>query len=71
MFDAPSDAHGYLQVDPAVLAREILRLVEQPELLAQLRSQGRRNWQERYTWNKIVLSYEKVLADSLSNYPSE
>lgn len=60
VFDAPRDAQGYTQVDPAALAAEIARVAAQTGLLARLGAQGRSNWEARFTWDKIAHLYERV-----------
>jgi glycosyltransferase involved in cell wall biosynthesis len=61
--DAEQDALGHTRVDPTVLAKQIEQLAIQPQRLACLGAQGRRAWQERFTWDKIVRVYEKVFQE--------
>jgi glycosyltransferase involved in cell wall biosynthesis len=66
---APVDGRGYTQVDPAVLASKMEWLAAQPELLEQLSAEGRRNWEERFSWNTIFRSYERILEECLQRRP--
>ena len=60
VLEAPKDAHGYTQVDPAKLAECISRLAARPEELVRMGAEGRRNWEARFTWNNIATLYEGV-----------
>ena len=55
---ASLDDQGYTQVDVAEFARHISSLANDAERLAQLGAQGRRNWERRFTWDKISRMYE-------------
>jgi len=55
------DKRGFTLTDPNVLAREMSRLAKDPQLLEELGWQGRKNWKERFSWNRIVSKYEDVL----------
>lgn len=55
------DEKGFTFVDPNVLAKEMSRLAKDRELLRELGRQGRKNWKERFRWDKIVSKYEDVL----------
>lgn len=57
---APTDTQGYTRVDPAVLARHIERLAADPLALAALGEGGRRNWAQKFTWEKIAQQYEAL-----------
>jgi glycosyltransferase involved in cell wall biosynthesis len=57
---APQDDRGYTRVDPAVLAEHIGRLAADPKRLEALSKQGRKNWAERFTWERITDQYEMV-----------
>jgi glycosyltransferase involved in cell wall biosynthesis len=59
---AEADGSGYIQADPAVLAREMQRLAQDPGLLLQLRNAGREGWKMNFTWKKIAAQYERILA---------
>ena len=67
VLDAPRDAQGYTQVDPAALAENISRLAARPDELARMGTQGRKNWETRFGWNSIVTLYETVLKECLVN----
>lgn len=67
VFDAPKDAQGYTQVDPAALAECISRLAARPDELARLGAEGRKNWEARFSWNKIVTLYEGVLNECIAS----
>ncbi len=58
---APRDGRGYTRVDPKVLAEHMTRMAKDRALLNKLGATGKKNWAERYTWDKIVVEYEKVL----------
>ena len=68
--EATQDAQGYTRVDPAVLARRMEELAAQPETLARLGAAGRRAWQERFTWDTICRSYEKILQECVQKTPA-
>ncbi len=63
---APQDRRGYTRVDPAVLAGHIERLAADPQRLEALGKQGRRNWAEKFTWERITDQYEAVFHRLLS-----
>lgn len=58
---APIDDNGRTNVDPSILADEIMKLANDPKKRNQLGKKGKKNWQNRLTWEKITLEYEKVL----------
>ena len=58
---APVDNNGRTKVDPQILAENIMKLANDPEKREQLGKEGKKNWQNRLTWEKITLEYEKVL----------
>ena len=58
---ALADERGYVRVDPAALARQIADLARDPRRLAEMGAAGRKNWEARFTWEKITLEYERVL----------
>jgi glycosyltransferase involved in cell wall biosynthesis len=58
---ADSDERGYVNASPNVLASEMEKAMQSEYLLRQLGAAGRKSWQERFTWEKIARSYEKVL----------
>ena len=53
--------NGRTNVDPSTLAEEIIKLVNDPKKRELLGKEGKINWQNRLTWEKITLEYEKVL----------
>jgi glycosyltransferase involved in cell wall biosynthesis len=57
------DSSGYTNVDIEVLAAELSRLSGETERLAQLAKDGRRNWEQRFTWERISRLYENVLEE--------
>lgn len=57
---ASVDERGYTQVDLDELARHISSLSSDASMLARLGAQGRRNWERRFTWDKISRMYEDV-----------
>jgi glycosyltransferase involved in cell wall biosynthesis len=59
---APIDKGGFTRANPRTLAAEMRKAMDSPQLLAELGREGYNRWQERYTWAKICLQYEKVLA---------
>jgi len=58
---AEVDAKNYVKVSPDVLAAEMQRAMNAPELLKQLGAAGHKAWRERFTWAVIAKSYEQVL----------
>jgi glycosyltransferase involved in cell wall biosynthesis len=59
---APIDKSGFTRANPRTLAAEMRKAMDSPRLLAELGRTGYERWQEHYTWAKICLQYEKVLA---------
>jgi glycosyltransferase involved in cell wall biosynthesis len=57
---ASRDAKGYTRVDPSELARYMSRLVRDEALRKKLGTEGRRNWQVKFTWDKISREYEAI-----------
>jgi glycosyltransferase involved in cell wall biosynthesis len=57
---AARDAKGYTRVDPSELAQFMSRLVRDEALRKKLGAEGRRNWQEKFTWEKISREYEAI-----------
>jgi glycosyltransferase involved in cell wall biosynthesis len=68
---APQDAQGYTRVDPRVLAERMQALSSNSEKLKALGEAGRRNWLDRFTWEKITTRYEdlfnRLLAEKAGN----
>jgi L-malate glycosyltransferase len=58
---ADVDDGGYVKVSPEVLAREMEKGIRSPGNLRKLGSAGRQAWLDRFTWEKIAKSYERVL----------
>lgn len=58
---APMDKSGFTRANPRTLAAEMRKAMDAPQLLAELGRTGYERWQERYTWAKICLQYEKIL----------
>ena len=55
------DERGYIKVSPKVLAREMEKGIRDPDYLRKLGEAGRQAWLDRFTWAKIVKSYERIL----------
>lgn len=64
---APSDKNGRTTVDPQVLADNISSLLRNEALLKKLSKDGRKNWEKKFTWDRISLEYEKVLLGQIKN----
>jgi glycosyltransferase involved in cell wall biosynthesis len=58
---ADRDERGYIKVSPVVLAREIEKAIRAPDYLRKLGAAGRQAWRDRFTWEKIAKSYERIL----------
>jgi glycosyltransferase involved in cell wall biosynthesis len=65
------DKRGYTRVDEGALAREMEKLMGQPEKLAELGATGKRNWLERLTWSKIAIEYERLFLSLLNGGSGE
>jgi glycosyltransferase involved in cell wall biosynthesis len=63
---APRDERGYVRVDPGVLAGEMLRCMDAPEMLAQLGRSARERWRRQFTWQAIAPHYEAILSGCTS-----
>jgi glycosyltransferase involved in cell wall biosynthesis len=57
---AVRDAKGYTRVDPSEFAQYMSQLFRDKDLRERLRAAGRRNWQEKFTWEKISQEYEAI-----------
>jgi L-malate glycosyltransferase len=57
---ADLDDRGYTRVDPAVLARKIEDLQQNPECLSALGKRGKEACQSRYNWDAITSEYESL-----------
>jgi glycosyltransferase involved in cell wall biosynthesis len=60
---AAIDELGYTRVDPSVLAREMRRLMNDPDARTRLAATGKACWRERFTWKTIASRYEAILTD--------
>jgi glycosyltransferase involved in cell wall biosynthesis len=58
---APKDERGYTQVDPDVLAREMQRCMNEPQLLIRLGKNAKTAWLRQFTWQAIAPRYEAIL----------
>jgi glycosyltransferase involved in cell wall biosynthesis len=63
--NAEVDSRGQTQVNPSDLARQIEALASQPDVRACLGSSGRRAWEQRFSWNTIFRSYERIFQECL------
>ncbi len=63
--DCPSvrDARGYTRVDETVLGQKMTELMTEPELLRELADAGRKNWREKFTWEKVSARYESLFRE--------
>jgi glycosyltransferase involved in cell wall biosynthesis len=59
---ADKDDRGYTRASPEELCNQILRLTHDATLLREMGARARSSWQDRYTWEKISLTYERILA---------
>ena len=57
---ADRDERGYTKVKPKVLAHHIAGLARDPLRLQDLGSMGRKNWQDKFTWERITDRYETI-----------
>lgn len=64
---APSDKNGRTTVDLQILADNISSLLRDEVLLKKLSLDGRKNWENNFTWDHISLEYEKVLLGQTNN----
>ena len=55
------DGKGYTQVNETDLAAAMAELMRAPERLETLGRAGRKNWSEKFNWEKIAGQYEQVL----------
>lgn len=54
------DAKGYTRVDESVLAKSMVELMTNNELLNVLGVAGKKNWSARFSWGKIADQYEQL-----------
>jgi hypothetical protein len=59
---ALKDKRGYTWVDPSVLAGEMRRCMDCPDMLARLGKAGKQSWRREFTWKAIAPRYEAILA---------
>ena len=64
---AEKDENSYVNVDPTILSQEISRLISDTAKLQEMKLKGKKNWNENYSWEKIVLQYEEVLFNQQIN----
>ncbi|MEP7051083.1 MAG: glycosyltransferase family 4 protein [Pseudomonadota bacterium] len=64
--DVVHDQHLLLADEPEAFAREVERVLTDPQLAARLGQAGRQLMEERYSWRSIVLGLEKFY-DSLAH----
>ena len=57
---APRDALGYTRPNPTTLARHIESLAARADARRSYGEMGRRNWREKFTWQKITDRYEEI-----------
>lgn len=58
--EAPVDARGFTRVDPAVLARRIESLANDPEKLQELGRRGKEASVQRFNWASLSAEYEAL-----------
>jgi glycosyltransferase involved in cell wall biosynthesis len=63
---AAKDRRGYVRVDPSLLAREIGRCMESPDLLVRIGAIGKERWRRMFTWRAIAPQYEAILSGRAS-----
>jgi glycosyltransferase involved in cell wall biosynthesis len=69
--NATVDAAGYTQVDPVQFAKEIDALAGDRATLERLGANGRRAWQERFTWTRIFRHYQKIFEECVHSRQDE
>lgn len=62
------DAKGYTRVSTRALTSEMARAMNSPSLLKKLGEIGHDRWRDRFTWSKIVVDYENILAGKKANF---
>jgi glycosyltransferase involved in cell wall biosynthesis len=63
---AEKDERGYIRVDPAVLAREMERCMDAPDMLARIGATGKERWRRLFTWQAVARQYESILVGGKS-----
>lgn len=58
---ADKDSRGYTRANPEDLCFAIQRLARNPEQLKEMGRRAKASWEDRFTWEKISLEYEKIL----------
>jgi glycosyltransferase involved in cell wall biosynthesis len=58
---AKINSNGRINVDPQILAKEIIKLANNPKQRKQLGEDGKMNWLNKFTWKRITIEYENVL----------
>lgn len=64
---ASQDDRGYTEVDPALFAAQWSQLANDRTYLERLGAAGKRNWADRFTWEKIADQYEGVFRKVLAH----
>jgi glycosyltransferase involved in cell wall biosynthesis len=59
---ASVDKKGYTRVDSKVLAKHMKDAMNSHDLLKELGQTGYKSWKEKYSWDRIVVQYESILA---------
>jgi glycosyltransferase involved in cell wall biosynthesis len=59
---AAKDERGYVRLDPSLLAREMERCMEDPDMLARMGAAGKERWRRMFTWRAIAPQYESILS---------
>ena len=67
---ATVDNTGYTRVDPVVLAKFIEELMQSPDRLSELGSNGLKASRDRFNWDNIVLEYEGAILKMLEQKES-
>jgi glycosyltransferase involved in cell wall biosynthesis len=58
--DSIVDEKGYTRVDDHILAMKMFEMMENPELLTRLGTNGREQWLSQLNWEEVSLRYEEV-----------
>jgi len=64
---ASQDDRGYIDVDPALFAAQWSQLAKDRTSLERLGAAGKRNWADRFTWEKIADQYEEVFKEVVAH----
>ncbi|MCE5340855.1 MAG: glycosyltransferase family 4 protein [Planctomycetaceae bacterium] len=62
VYPVKQDGYGYAISDPEQLAMHMTELADDKSKRELLGFNGRKNWEQNYTWEKITDIYEKILA---------